>query len=110
MRMFKLTMMSEGCELLDVGKENDSENVKIIGGVTSGTFSPFLKAPIAMGYVSTAKAKVRERLKLLNKDVFSSLEQNCMQEFIRSFNQPKLLKCRLFQHLIIMEHDLKYIL
>lgn len=40
-----------------------------IGEVTSGTFSPCLKAPIAMGYVETASAKVGTEimLKIRNK-------------------------------------------
>lgn len=33
-----------------------------VGVVTSGTFSPCLKAPIAMGYVETARSKEGERL------------------------------------------------
>jgi aminomethyltransferase len=35
----------------------DSAGEKLIGEVTSGTFSPCLKKPIAMGYVSTDNAK-----------------------------------------------------
>ena len=40
-----------------------------IGEVTSGTFSPCLKAPIAMGYVETPSAKVGTEimLKIRNK-------------------------------------------
>ena len=35
----------------------DASGETLIGEVTSGTFSPILKAPIAMGYVATASAK-----------------------------------------------------
>lgn len=41
----------EGAEIYDAAGENK------IGVVTSGTFSPCLKAPIAMGYVETPLAK-----------------------------------------------------
>jgi aminomethyltransferase len=36
----------------------DAAGTTLIGNVTSGTFSPCLKKPIAMGYVSTGSAKV----------------------------------------------------
>ena len=41
----------------------------MIGEVTSGTYSPCLKKPIAMGYVDTALAKVGTglQLKIRNK-------------------------------------------
>mmetsp|Transcript_6112 Transcript_6112/g.9551 ORF Transcript_6112/g.9551 Transcript_6112/m.9551 type:complete len:83 (+) Transcript_6112:60-308(+) len=35
----------------------DATGETLIGEVTSGTFSPCLKKPIAMGYVSTPNAK-----------------------------------------------------
>lgn len=41
----------EGAEIYDAAGENK------IGEVTSGTFSPCLKAPIAMGYVETGMSK-----------------------------------------------------
>jgi aminomethyltransferase len=41
----------EHAEIYDASGEN------LIGEVTSGTFSPCLKKPIAMGYVETANAK-----------------------------------------------------
>jgi len=47
----------------------DATGEKKIGEVTSGTFSPCLKAPIAMGYVETPSAKVGTEvmLKIRNK-------------------------------------------
>jgi aminomethyltransferase len=47
----------------------DSTGEKKIGEVTSGTFSPSLKAPIAMGYVETKLAKpgTEIMLKIRNK-------------------------------------------
>jgi aminomethyltransferase len=47
----------------------DATGENLIGEVTSGTFSPCLKAPIAMGYVSTPNAKVGTdiMLKIRNK-------------------------------------------
>jgi len=42
----------------------DASGEKKIGEVTSGTFSPCLKAPIAMGYVVTANAKAGTELML----------------------------------------------
>lgn len=50
-------------EIYDASGENK------IGVVTSGTFSPTLKAPIAMGYVETASAKAGTdvMLKIRNK-------------------------------------------
>lgn len=50
-------------EIYDASGENK------IGEVTSGTFSPTLKAPIAMGYVETpsAKAGTQVMLKIRNK-------------------------------------------
>lgn len=47
----------------------DSTGENLIGEVTSGTFSPCLKAPIAMGYVETkqAKAGTEVMLKIRNK-------------------------------------------
>eukprot|EP00540_Astrosyne_radiata_P021484 CAMPEP_0116831376 /NCGR_PEP_ID=MMETSP0418-20121206/5302_1 /TAXON_ID=1158023 /ORGANISM="Astrosyne radiata, Strain 13vi08-1A" /LENGTH=143 /DNA_ID=CAMNT_0004460619 /DNA_START=589 /DNA_END=1020 /DNA_ORIENTATION=- len=36
----------------------DAETDAVVGQVTSGTYSPSLKAPIAMGYVETAYSKV----------------------------------------------------
>lgn len=47
----------------------DSTGENLIGEVTSGTFSPCLKAPIAMGYVETkqAKAGTEIMLKIRNK-------------------------------------------
>lgn len=53
----------EHTEIYDASGENQ------IGEVTSGTFSPCLKAPIAMGYVSTpnAKAGTEVMLKIRNK-------------------------------------------
>lgn len=52
-----------GVEVYDASGENK------IGEVTSGTFSPTLKAPIAMGYVATpsAKAGTEVMLKIRNK-------------------------------------------
>ena len=41
----------EGAEIYDAAGENK------IGDVTSGTFSPVMKQPIAMGYVETASSK-----------------------------------------------------
>lgn len=53
----------EHTEIYDASGEN------LIGEVTSGTFSPCLKAPIAMGYVSTPNAKegTEVQLKIRNK-------------------------------------------
>ena len=47
----------------------DATGEKKIGQVSSGTFSPCLKAPIAMGYVSTPNAKVgtEVQIKVRNK-------------------------------------------
>lgn len=47
----------------------DASGETVIGEVTSGTFSPCLKAPIAMGYVETksAKAGTEITLKIRNK-------------------------------------------
>lgn len=47
----------------------DATGETLIGEVTSGTFSPSLKAPIAMGYVATASAKAGTEimLKIRNK-------------------------------------------
>jgi len=47
----------------------DAEGEKLIGEVTSGTFSPCLNKPIAMGYVesSSAKAGTDVTLKIRNK-------------------------------------------
>jgi len=52
-----------GAEIYDAAGENK------IGTITSGTFSPCLKAPIAMGYVETksAKAGTEVTLKIRNK-------------------------------------------
>lgn len=53
----------EGAEIYDATGEN------LIGEVTSGTYSPCLKRPIAMGYVTTPNAKVDTEvmLKIRNK-------------------------------------------
>ena len=53
----------EGAEIYDATGET------LIGTVTSGTFSPCLKAPIAMGYVSTPNSKVDTeiQIKIRNK-------------------------------------------
>eukprot|EP00980_Cylindrotheca_fusiformis_P008088 scaffold1722_cov120-Cylindrotheca_fusiformis.AAC.18 len=53
----------EHTEIYDASGEN------LIGEVSSGTYSPCLKAPIAMGYVSTPNAKVGTdvMLKIRNK-------------------------------------------
>jgi len=48
----------EGAEIYDAAGENK------IGDVTSGTYSPCLKAPIAMGYVETPLAKVGTEISL----------------------------------------------
>lgn len=48
----------EGVEIYDAAGE------KKIGEVTSGTFSPCLKAPIAMGYVETPSSKVGTEISL----------------------------------------------
>mmetsp|Transcript_44510 Transcript_44510/g.93382 ORF Transcript_44510/g.93382 Transcript_44510/m.93382 type:complete len:418 (-) Transcript_44510:87-1340(-) len=48
----------EGAEIYDAAGENK------IGDVTSGTFSPCLKAPIAMGYVETPLSKVGTEISL----------------------------------------------
>lgn len=48
----------EGAEIYDATGENK------IGDVTSGTFSPCLKAPIAMGYVETPLAKAGTEISL----------------------------------------------
>ncbi len=47
----------------------DATGETLIGEVTSGTFSPCLKAPIAMGYVATAHSKegTEIMLKIRNK-------------------------------------------
>ena len=47
----------------------DSDGTTLVGEVTSGTFSPCLKKPIAMGYVDTALAKngTGLQLKIRNK-------------------------------------------
>jgi len=47
----------------------NADGTELIGEVTSGTFSPCLKAPIAMGYVTTpnAKAETEVQLKIRNK-------------------------------------------
>lgn len=47
----------------------DADGETVIGEVTSGTYSPCLKKPIAMGYVDTALAKVGTgiQLKIRNK-------------------------------------------
>jgi len=47
----------------------DATGEKLIGRITSGTFSPCLKVPIAMGYVSTPNAKFDTdvMLKIRNK-------------------------------------------
>ena len=52
-----------GVEILDESGD------KVIGTITSGTFSPILKKPIAMGYVETAfsKADTPLQLKIRNK-------------------------------------------
>jgi aminomethyltransferase len=42
----------------------DATGETLIGEITSGTFSPCLKAPIAMGYVSAANAKVGTEIML----------------------------------------------
>mmetsp|Transcript_26991 Transcript_26991/g.56522 ORF Transcript_26991/g.56522 Transcript_26991/m.56522 type:complete len:425 (-) Transcript_26991:125-1399(-) len=46
-----------------------ADGTELIGEVTSGTFSPCLKAPIAMGYVTTpnAKAETPVQVKIRNK-------------------------------------------
>ena len=53
----------QGTKIYDAGGEN------LVGEVTSGTYSPCLKKPIAMGYVDTALAKVGTglQLKIRNK-------------------------------------------
>ena len=43
---------------------------KLIGTVTSGTFSPCLKKPIAMGYVETEHSKVDTQVTLKIRDKF----------------------------------------
>jgi len=48
----------EGAEIYDAAGENK------IGDVTSGTFSPCLKAPIAMGYVETPLSKAGTEISL----------------------------------------------
>lgn len=48
----------EGAEIYDATGETK------IGTITSGTFSPCLKAPIAMGYVDTPHAKVGTELQI----------------------------------------------
>jgi len=48
----------EGAEIYDAAGENK------IGDVTSGTYSPCLKAPIAMGFVETPLAKVGTEISL----------------------------------------------
>lgn len=47
----------------------DADGTTLVGEVTSGTFSPCLKKPIAMGYVDTALAKAGTglQLKIRNK-------------------------------------------
>lgn len=47
----------------------NADGSEIIGEITSGTFSPCLKAPLAMGYVTTPNAKVdtEVQLKIRNK-------------------------------------------
>lgn len=47
----------------------DSSGEELIGEITSGTFSPCLKAPIAMGYVTTSNSKngTEVMLKIRNK-------------------------------------------
>lgn len=42
----------------------DASGETLIGEVTSGTFAPCLKAPIAMGYVATPSAKVGTEIML----------------------------------------------
>jgi aminomethyltransferase len=42
----------------------DSDGINIIGEITSGTYSPCLKKPIAMGYIDTAQAKNDTDIKL----------------------------------------------
>ncbi len=41
---------------------------KIIGRITSGTVSPILEKPIAMGYVNTEFAKVDEMVDVMIRD------------------------------------------
>lgn len=52
----------EHTEIYDATGEN------LIGEVTSGTFSPCLKKPIAMGYVATAHAKADTEVMLKIRD------------------------------------------
>jgi aminomethyltransferase len=49
----------------------DATGTNKIGEVTSGTFGPTVKAPVAMGYVETASSKVGTdiMLKIRNKMV-----------------------------------------
>jgi aminomethyltransferase len=49
----------EGCEIYDESGERK------IGMVTSGTFSPSLQKPIAMGYVATEHSKVGDKIQVL---------------------------------------------
>lgn len=61
----------EHAEVYDATGEN------LIGEITSGTFSPCLKKPIAMGYVSTANAKAGTEvmLKIRNKMQKAKIEK-----------------------------------
>jgi aminomethyltransferase len=42
----------------------DADGTNLIGEITSGTFSPCLKKPIAMGYIDTASSKTDTPIKL----------------------------------------------
>mmetsp|Transcript_6354 Transcript_6354/g.15823 ORF Transcript_6354/g.15823 Transcript_6354/m.15823 type:complete len:418 (+) Transcript_6354:112-1365(+) len=58
----------EGAEIYDAAGENK------IGDVTSGTFSPCLKAPIAMGYVETPMSKKGTEISLKIRGKFQKAE------------------------------------
>jgi len=55
--MKRIGLLPEGRAPLREGVELVNDNGDIIGHITSGTFSPCLERPIAMGYIKTAYAK-----------------------------------------------------
>merc|ERR1712176_906658 len=56
----------------------DAEGESQIGIITSGTYSPTLKAPIAMGYVETPLAKVGTEVSLKIRKKFQKAEATKM--------------------------------
>lgn len=52
----------------------DAEGTTLVGEITSGTYSPCLKKPIAMGYVDTALAKAGTGLQLKIRNKMQSAE------------------------------------